>query len=89
MDSTDTVVKNVRPLQLPLIEIESTDGYVYTSDLSRFKSVYCFPLTQNEWNEVFQMEGDRIVWKNRFEVHIDQAMASIIKKTKMSHAEAS
>lgn len=86
MDEADPIVKSVRTLKIPLIKFDSTDGYRYTVDLAKFKSVYCFPKDQTEWNQVFQMEGDKIVWKNRFEVHIDQAVANAIKKEKLKKA---
>lgn len=53
------------------------------------KSVYCFPEKQEDWNGVFQMDGDRIVWKNRFEIHVDQAVANTIKKEKLKESATS
>jgi len=86
MDTSDPVVKSVRALQMPFIEFESLDGYKYTVDLSKFKSVYCFPKDQKEWESVFEMGGDCIIWKNRFEIHVDQAVANSIKKEKIAEA---
>jgi hypothetical protein len=89
MDKTDPVVKSVKALKVPLIEFDSVDGYRYTVDLGKFKSVYCFLEKQEDWNAVFQMDGDRIVWKNRFEIHVDQAVANMIKKEKLKQSAAS
>ncbi len=89
MGKTDPVVKSVIALQIPLIEFDNVDGYRYTVDLSKFKSVYCFPEKQEDWNGVFQMDGDRVVWKNRFEIHVDQAVANTIKKEKLKESVTS
>jgi hypothetical protein len=89
MGEADPVIRSVKARKIPLIEFESTDGFRYTVDLHRFRSVYCFPEKQEDWNEVFQMDGDRIVWKNRFEIHVDQAVSSTVKKEKIRQPAAS
>jgi hypothetical protein len=89
VDKADPVVKSVKALKIPFLEFESVDGYRYTVDLTKFKSVHCFPEKQEDWNEVFQMDGDRIVWKSRFEIHVDQAVANTIKKEKLKQSAAS
>lgn len=89
MGEADPVIKSVKALEIPLLELDTVDGYRYTVDLGRFRAVHCFPETQEDWQEVFQMEGDRIVWKNRFEVHVDQAIVKVVKKKKLKQAAAS
>ncbi len=89
MGQADPVVVSVRALKIPLIEFDTADGFRFTSDLKKFERVYCFPKNQDEWNQVFEMDGDRIVWQNRFEVHIDQAVANSIKKEAINQTAAS
>lgn len=84
MDQPDPVIKRVRALTLPLLEIESQDGHRYTVDLERSRSVHCFPQSPSEWSQVSSEGGDRIVWASGFEVHIDQALVSLIKKEKLA-----
>jgi hypothetical protein len=89
MGQADPVIKSVKALGVPIFEFDTVDGYRYTVDLSKFRAVYCFPEKQEDWNQVFQVDGDRVVWKNRFEIHVDQAVANAIKKEKTDQGVAS
>lgn len=55
------------------IVIEASDGIRYYTDLSPLESVYCFPRTQADWEQVaVDSHGLALVWTTRFEVHVDQ-----------------
>ena len=89
MGKADPIVVAVRALEMPLVQFDTDEGIRYTCDLKKFEGVYCFPKSQEEWEEVFEMEGDRIVWKNRFDVHVDQAIAYTIRKESSEQSSAS
>jgi hypothetical protein len=89
MGQADPIVVSVKALTKPLIEFDTADGYRVTSDLKKFEPVYCFPETQEEWEQVFEMDGDRIVWRNRFEIHVDQAVANEIKRVAIDQVSVS
>lgn len=75
MDQTNLVILSVTPEQSPTLSIEANDGNIYKADLSRFKPVYCFPKTQEEWNDVsISAFGYNLTWGCRFEVHIQQVI---------------
>lgn len=81
MDQTTSVILSVEAPRYKEVVIQASDGYKYTSDLSRFASVYCFPKDQQEWEKVFiDSEGRSLIWSSRFEVHIDQILANVVSK---------
>lgn len=62
---------------MPKLAIETNERKRYLADLSDFKSVYCFPKTQTEWENVSITEqGFNLTWGTRFEVHVDQVVDS-------------
>ena len=75
MDQTNILATSVSPLDSPKIEVLTTNGMRYVTDLSKFKTVNCFPKNQQEWEKVFITEGGyNITWSSRFEVHIGQVI---------------
>ena len=77
MDQANIVIQKVHPLKMPKVVIETNERKRYTADLSEFKSVYCFPKTQAEWENVSVTEqGFNLTWGTRFEVHVDQVVDS-------------
>ena len=75
MDKAHQLIVNVKVLGMPRIAIETNAGKRFTSDLSKFKSVYCFPPSQSEWNNVsITTGGHSLTWTTRFEVHVDQVI---------------
>ena len=89
MDTSDPVIIRVKALEIPMLEIETQDGYRYVCNLAKFESVYCFPKSQSEWQRVSPFDGDSLIWENRFEIHVDQAVAHAVKKEKVPKVEAS
>ena len=77
MDQTNIVILKVHPLKMPKVVIETTERKRYIADLSDFRSVYCFPKSQVEWEDVSVTEqGFNLTWGTRFEVHVDQVVDS-------------
>lgn len=84
MDQTNLVIKKVRALEIPKVEIETSESKRYVADLSDFKNVYCFPKNQQEWNELsITASGSNLTWGTRFEVHVDQIIDSAEIATKI------
>ncbi len=76
MDQTDQLIISVIAQKLPTLIIETNYGKRYVADLSAFKSVYCFPKNQKEWEDVgVSTNGYALTWGSRFEVHVDQVTA--------------
>jgi hypothetical protein len=76
MDQTDQLIVCVTAQKQPLLTIETNYGNKYVTDLSGFKTVYCFPKSQKEWENVsISTGGFAITWGCRFEMHIDQVVA--------------
>ena len=76
MGKTNPLIIDVKPLLLPKLVIETNDGHYYTSDLSEFNKVFCFPQTQLEWESVSpDSDGLALIWSTRFEVHVDQIIS--------------
>ncbi len=73
MGQANIVIKNIKPLKMPKVEIETNEMKRYVSDLSDLIKVYCFPKTQEEWETVsIGGSGFNAIWSTRFEVHVDQ-----------------
>lgn len=76
MDQADQLILCVTAQEKPLLTIETNYGKKYMADLSRFETVYCFPKTQKEWEDVsISTVGYALTWGCRFEVHVDQIVA--------------
>jgi len=77
MDQTNIVVRSVKALQWPKIQIETNEAKRYVADLSNFKAVYCFPQDQKAWENVsVTASGFNLTWGTRFEVHVHQVIDS-------------
>jgi hypothetical protein len=77
MDQAHLIMTFVKPLGIPRVEIETNEMKKYIGDLSSFKSVYCFPKNQEEWNDLsITASGFNLTWGTRFEVHVDQVIDS-------------
>ena len=62
---------------MPKLEISTNEQKSYVVDLSELSSVYCFPKTQSEWEDVsIAAQGFNLTWGTRFEVHVHQAIDS-------------
>jgi hypothetical protein len=77
VDKTTSLIVSVSARQNFQVEVLLTDGNTVVSDLSRFKSVYCFPKSDAEWlNVSVDSHGLDLIWASRFEVHVDQVLAN-------------
>ena len=75
MGEADIVMTNVRPLALPKVEVETNVSKRYIVDLSEFKTVFCFPKNQKDWENIsITASGFNLTWGTRFEVSIDQVL---------------
>ena len=55
------------------ITIEASDGKRYSTDLSSFRTVSCYPPDGEAWSRVsIDSYGLALIWACRFEVHADQ-----------------
>ena len=80
MDQTNILVSSVSPLDLPKLEVVTNEGIKYTTDLSDFKKVHCFPSSQQKWEKVsISAGGHNITWACRFEIHVHQAIDHSLK----------
>jgi hypothetical protein len=77
MDKTTPLIVSVSATSNFFVEVKLSDGRTVLSDLSRFKSVYCFPKSDAEWQRVsVDSQGLDLIWASRFEVHVDQVLAN-------------
>jgi hypothetical protein len=77
MDKASSLIVSVSALQNFQVEVQLSDGSVVRSDLTRFKAVYCFPKSDDEWQKVsIDSHGLDLIWASRFEVHVDQVIAN-------------
>lgn len=75
MDQINIVIKSIKALELPKIEIETSDNKKFICNLSEYSKVKCFPKTQGEWEDLsVTTHGFNITWGTRFEVHVLQAI---------------
>ena len=75
MDKTDIVIINVRALGLPRVVVETNESKRYVVNLSEFKSVFCFPKNQKEWENIsITASGFNLTWGTRFETGVDQVL---------------
>lgn len=76
MDQTTPIIYNVQTPEYGKIIIVTSNGYVYEADLATFKKVFCFPKNFAEWAQVsIDSDGLALIWKTRFEIHVDQVLA--------------
>jgi hypothetical protein len=75
VDQTNILIRSVKALAIPVIEVETNEAKKYTADLSRFKQVHCFPKSQLDWEDVsVTAQGYNLTWGSRFEVSVDQVV---------------
>ena len=88
MGSPTAVILAVATPQYRHVVVDSSDGNRYHTDLASFESVYCFPKTEQQWQQVsMDSYGLALVWSSRFEVHLDQVIA-LAHKTEMIRRSA-
>jgi Protein of unknown function (DUF2442) len=77
MDKTTALIVSVSALPNFQVEVQLSDGQTVQADLSRFKTVFCFPKSDAEWQKVsVDSHGLDLIWASRFEVHVDQLLAN-------------
>ena len=75
MGSPTPIIRSVSTPAYGRVIIEASDGKRYSADLTRFRSVPCFPRDAEAWSRVsIDSYGLALVWTCRFEVHADQVM---------------
>lgn len=85
MDQTTPVILKAYAPEQNKVIVEVSSGYRYTSDLTSFSRVYCYPRTPEDWDSVFiDSDGLALIWSTRFEVHVDQIIACAIHKELIS-----
>jgi len=89
MGSTHPVIVKVAAPKRGKITIETSDGFRYHADLSPLSRVYCYPKSNKEWAAVSIDDfGTALIWKNRFEVHVDQIVGLAKKVERPSFSRA-
>jgi hypothetical protein len=79
MDKASKLIVSVEPLDNYKVRILTSDGFFVTADLSRFRSVHCFPKDKADWMSVcIDSSGLDLIWRTRFEVHVDQVLDNSI-----------
>lgn len=75
MDRPTPLIRAVSTPEYGRVEIDTSDGKRYSAELSLFRSVACFPRTEEAWRRVsIDSYGLGLVWASRFEVHADQVI---------------
>lgn len=75
MGATAPLIARVETPSYGRVVIEGSDGKRYHADLSSLSKVYCYPKTDEAWQEVsIDAYGLSLVWTSRFEVHVDQVI---------------
>ena len=89
MGSASPVIVAFAALDRPKLVIEASDGKRYFADLSDLSSVHCFPRDDTEWNQAsIDSHGLALVWKSRFEVHVDQIIGLATRSEAISSSAA-
>lgn len=82
MDQADIVILEVKPMDIPRLEIKTSNGKSYFADLAQFQDVDSFPKTSDAWQRVsITASGFNVTWESGFEVHVDQIIDRAIKET--------
>lgn len=75
MGAAAPVILRVETPSYGRVVVDASDGHRYHANLASLSPVYCYPLTQAEWEQVApDSYGLALVWTSRFEVHIDQVI---------------
>lgn len=81
MGAATPVATSVQALEFNKIIVEASDGIRYHADLQGFAAVSCYPRTEDEWRAVsIDCYGLALIWRTRFEVHMDQVVGLAFKK---------
>ncbi len=73
MGPTTPLIRAVSTPEYGRVVIAASDGNRYSSDLSSFREVSCYPPDTDAWARVsIDSYGLALVWACRFEVHADQ-----------------
>jgi hypothetical protein len=84
MDRSTPLIRRVSTPEYGRVAIEASDGNRYSSDLSSFRAVSCYPPDAVAWSQVsVDSYGLAVVWACRFEVHVDQivGLADKVERT--------
>ena len=66
------LIKKVTPLKYNKIMIETSLGKKYSSDLSFFNKVHCYP-TEADWKNVsIDKSGLDLIWSTKFKINLTQ-----------------
>ena len=80
MGAATPLIVQVTTPEYKKVNVEASNGFRYSANLSMFESVYCFPKNKTEWDQVSPDSfGSALVWVTRFEVHVDQIVALAYK----------
>ena len=75
MGSPTPIIRSVSTPAYGRVVIEASDRKRYSAELTRFRSVSCFPADASAWSRVsIDSYGLALVWACRFEVHADQVI---------------
>ena len=76
MGRSTPLIRTVATPAYGRVVIEASDGNRYSSDLSSFHKVWCYPADADAWSRVsVDSYGLALVWACRFEAHVDQIVA--------------
>ena len=77
MDQADIIIKKIKTLGFPRLEIVTNEPKRYVANLISFSNVQCFPRSEQEWNDLgITASGFNLTWRTGFEVHVDQIIDS-------------
>ena len=73
------LIKKVSPLKYNKIMIETSLGKKYSSDLSFFNKVHCYP-TEADWKNVsIDKSGLDLIWSTKFKINLTQIIEHAFK----------
>lgn len=85
MDNTSPVIVKFDVPSYGRVIIQGADGTRYYSDLSSLSRTYCYPKNLTEWKKAsIDSYGLALIWRSRFEAHIDQIIGLASKKDSVS-----
>lgn len=85
MDKAPAVIVKFEIPGYSRVIIQSADGIRYHSDLTSLSHTYCYPKNLTEWKKAsVDSYGLALVWRSRFEAHIDQIIGLASKKELIS-----
>ena len=66
------LIKKVSPLKYNKIMIETSLGKKYSSDLSFFTKVHCYPAEADWKNVSIDKSGLDLIWSTKFKINLTQ-----------------